>query len=663
MTLNQISIEARDDIPSSFVKRINDKLSISITYLNESSQKVPKKDDHVDKSHPSNISDDNDHEYIEALISFHNTSDKTLAINDDSEAAVNDESETGKTQPESSWFSSIWSNNNFDKEEKEKLQTESQDTDEISVLLGYVQLFGYLTLNYKFDLSSLAMDTSNKNSWWKNKDYYNYYQNMNENEDEEDIKDSKIEKTLFLQENYLKNRLIIGGKLGGINDLALSSNSNESGGNVVGDYNRFLIQDLLYTFNTLEHKSKKPTANQEDESSHDKQNNDGGLPLKDVTDAIIPFYSTSQYLLFTNLKLKPKSTETYHIKFQTLDSNLPPSYNTNSTGIVGDQGWSSIKYLLIIGILEPKGNHILPRSIYFPFNNKGKQIGNNERWLQSNYLDSTKVEKNWQVSVIKDNDEDKESIKLNKLTILEYSMESFLHDLDKLISSDLQSVSKNERRKSSTLSKISEFREKIKDTEANKDIADVVPQLPSHLKTQYQIRVNNYNLCDISISKPYYHIGEDINYSININPDGIETTKIAGIITHLEAHEIYHLNNDEKTDYTNIYRVSQPIKTNTFASSLINSYSKDEQHSSLVNELIHIPNHISQQFQSSKFMDLKYFLVFKFNLNEFDKHLKNSESNTTESTDVAPPGFDNEYKFDNNHASEFRFRLPLVLLP
>lgn len=220
----------------------------------------------------------------------------------------------------------------------------------------------------------------------------------------------------------------------------------------------------------------------------------------------------------------------------------------------------------------------------------------------------------------------------------------------------------------------------------------LIPQLPNHLKTQYQIRVNDYDLCLLSISKPYFHIGEDAYFVIDTNPKDISRTRIVGLIVHLETHETFHTESGEGkiTDYKNIYKVSSSIKYNSFASSIANSkFDSNETEPSLIHGMINIPKFLTQQFQSSELMEIKHYVVFKFNLNDFEENSNNIiiESSDNQDSPVEPElnedvsrkSLQNEdanrqtdqdnhldtfqdYKFDN-YGGELRFRLPISVLP
>ena len=80
--------------------------------------------------------------------------------------------------------------------------------------------------------------------------------------------------------------------------------------------------------------------------------------------------------------------------------------------------------------------------------------------------------------------------------------------------------------------------------------------------------MNNQELCTIGLSKAYYHPGEDLNYVININPNAGNTTKVIGLTTYLEAHEVYRLPENGRKIHK--YKVTGNVKLNTLAPSIIN---------------------------------------------------------------------------------------------
>lgn len=638
MPSKQSAQHARPTDAKPTIKKINENLSISLTFL-EPSQSAG--DQQITK---------------ECLLSFHNVLNSKIIINPE---PSRDSIENGST-----WFNSIFGS--AKPTESASLIDEPVDLD-IKIFLGYIQLLGYVVLNYKYDLGSVSnpMEIASKNlHWWNNKDYIHQYQNDDDDDDDEDTRESKLARVPFIRENSAKP-LVVGGKLGGVNDLILE-NEKTTGEHTIDERNRYLINDLLFNFNSY------ATPLQSAKSKHLEESK---LPVKELTDSILPFYSTTQHLLFTDLSIPSSSTKTFHLRFPQ-NRDLPPSYNARLTGPVGDQGLVSIKYSLAVGLLEDVDKNLVPHSIYFPLNIKGERIGNNERWLQRNYFkDPSKMDLSWTVDIVEEDERPTKKIPEEP----KETRKDFLEDLSKLIAADLYNMPKmssHERRKS-----ISNLNTLSVDEVQNKDL---IPQLPSHLKTQFQIRVNSNQLCMISLSKPYYHIGEDINFIIDINPENhSKSTKVIGVIVHLEAHEIFHYpgkSEDELNTYERPYRVSGSIKFNTYSTSILNSYVSQDKHS-LVNGSLNVPNYLTQLFQSSKFMDLKYYVVFKFILAEMEPELGESVPVAEESIDVPLPeesaqndvllsetttlDFFEEIKEhrSENYASELRFRLPLVLLP
>lgn len=538
----------RSDSSADLLKKINQNLVISLSYINQNSP---------DSS--------------ECLISFHNVLDKKLNVNPE-------KNRSDKSETDSSWYSKFFGGSSAN-----QTLNNQESEDELDLYLGYIQLFGYVVLNYQFDIDeSSSLLESSKNPWWFNKDYVNDYHDF-ANELSDELKESKLSNIPFIKDK-LKSPSVIGGKLGGISDLVVENKVTDK---TIEAEHRYLLNDLLYTFNSLEYNV--------DHESNEK------IPTKDLIDSIIPIYSTPQGLLFSDLKLEPLSTKTFHIKFPKL-RNLPPSYNTRLTGPLCDQGLISIKYSLIVGVSLDRG--LKPLSVYFPLYLKPERAGIDRRWLQRRYSDKVIFDSNWKFDVLSPN---LDNTPPNESTTENFeSRKELLEDLSKLIISDLHNLPKisHETRHKS-----------IGYIETDKD-ENLIPQLPTHLKTQFQIRVNKDDLCLINLTKPYYHIGEDINFSININPSDGSTTKVVGFIAYLEACEQFEQDNKQES-FMNYYKVTPSIKINCFAPAILNSQTQKSL-SDYVNGYLNIPKFLTSQFQYSNFLSLKYFLVFKFNLIDFN---------------------------------------------
>ncbi|EGV60074.1 hypothetical protein PSN45_002186 [Yamadazyma tenuis] len=545
------------------------------------------------------------------------------------------------------------------------------------LFVGYLQLFGYVVLNYKAELDDKTTlsnsDHAPRNShWWVNKEYIG---NFSDPDNDIYERNEKLDTVPFIYDNF-QDQLVIGGRLGGINDLVIED--EKKGTPVTIDSSqRYLLQDLVYNFNTFKPPSPK-----------DNIEEDGKVPLKTITDCIIPFFSTSQSLLFTDLSLGAFASKRFMVKFPVMPDS-PPTYNANSTGLTGEQGLVSIRHSLVVGFQKlDTNNQLCPVSLYFPLPIKPERKGRDERWLQADYLQHVTIDKSWKAQIIPDSSEMKKShssiqqeLDFNGSDKTNESKQAFLGDLDKLIEADLHNLPKMSTR---------ERKKSINNMNESEDIQGVVPQIPTHLKKQYNFLVNNRQLCLITFSRPYYHVGEDLMFHIDLShEDTQESTTIVGVSAHLEAHEVFHLKDNQK--YTNIYGVSPSIKVNTLAPSMLNS--AVEHKTGAVSSYINIPNFACSQFQSSKFMDLKYFVVFEFNLMKSDT--SNTNTNGTrqsqddepvdplqESQESAtlleqtehheqPNGHWHEtdfsshiqnYKF-NNYGNEFTFRLPVVILP
>lgn len=581
-----------------YTKQVNKNLAISVSYLH------------------------NTNSVVECLLRFQNTLKTADVIVNPSEDNISS----------GGWLSGLWGSS---QPEKEPLSQEPESPD-VTVLLGYLQLFGHVTLNYKFDVGATASadPTAKTASWWANKEYILQYGDEDEN-DSENGRENRLNETKFLQDHSGKHRMLVGGKLGGVDDLVVGSEAT------VDATNKYLIQDLLYAFNSLEEPGEGVSAEE-----------GLNLPVRDLTEAIVPFYTTSQHLLFTDLSLRCGETKQFCLRFNGV-GDAPPLYNTRLTGITGDQGCVSIRYALAVGFLEAKTSPLRPRTVYFPYEVKAQRHGMDEQWMQPRYLDDVVVEKAWKVEVL---DEFKRADKRPE-TVLK-TKEAFLRDLDQLIDSDLHNVSTRERRKSSQ--SVYTVGNPVTPSEDRL----LVAQLPSHMKTQYQIRVNNSDLCSITVLKPYYHVGDDISYSVDVNPREVQKTRVVGVIVHLEAHELFHV---PSGDYTNVYKVSSLVKSNSLGLAIVNSgLRKGQVHSAVLNGCLSIPGHLTGQFQTSTFLDLRYYLVFKFNLSDFTESGSEFTERGSErvqngvETDIFAHA--RQFRADTT-GTEFTFRLPVYLLP
>ncbi|KAF3987990.1 hypothetical protein FT663_04217 [Candidozyma haemuli var. vulneris] len=525
-------------------------------------------------------------DFFECHIEFSSTQEEPTANGTASNGTKEDE------KRDSGWLSGFFSS------EKTHLVDSPKET---SLLLGYIQLIGYIRLNGLIGSDGSA--NAANNPYWKNPEYLELYGN-----DDLELQIETIKKTPFLKANAgeeaAKNRT------GGVSDLNLHSYDARA---------QYLVHDLVYPFNTL-------TGVPENAENHADD------LAKEVGHSIVPFYVTAQSLLFSSSKVKHGESEKYILKVQKPPNNLPPSYNTKSTGAAGDAGLVSIGYSLVVGASEESNGQLSPRNIYFPFEFRSGKKGWDREWLQHDYLQEPFVDKAWKAELRDENVLSQPQPKGSK--------EKLLRDIDTLIESDVQVVAANERRKSSVSKSLTEYK-------------GLISQLPAKLRVSYQIRVNSIGLCTLTMSKPFYHVGDEVHFFLDIDRQNDDGARIVGFHAHVEAHEIFNL--EEKKQFVNTYKVTPTVKQNLFATALAANWddTADNLH---VSSIINLPRHISQQFQSSKFMDLRYFFVCKFLLNEFAKPESSDDSMKSYADYIQT------YKVDNE-GTEFKFAIPLVVLP
>lgn len=472
------------------------------------------------------------------------------------------------------------------------------------LLLGYVQLIGYIRLNNLIGSDGSA--NAANNPYWRNPEYIELY-----GKNELELEIDTVRKTPFLKqycEDAAKKRT------GGVSDLNSTSYDSRT---------QYLVHDLAYQYNSL----SKPPDNPETHSEE---------LAREIHENTIPFYVTAQLLLFSNSNIKG-GQEKYVVKVPKPPNDLPPSYNTKLTGAAGDAGLVSIQYALVVGVSEEDAGNLTPRSVYFPFEFRLGKKGWDREWLQNDYLQHPVVDKDWKATIVDETTPSKAAPSGLK--------EKLLRDIDTLIESDVHVVAANERRKSSVSKSLTESK-------------GFISQLPLKLRVSYQIRVNSVALCTLTMSKPFYHVGEEVHFfldSAQLNDDG---ARVVGYQAYVEAHEVFNLEHkldkQAKQPFVNTYKVTPTVKQNLFATALAENWDS-ESSPTRVGNAITLSSHITQQFQSSKFMDLRYFFVCKFLLNEFTK------PDATESIkDYAD--YIQAYKVDNE-GTEFKFAIPLVVLP
>ncbi|KAF8005285.1 hypothetical protein HF325_000742 [Metschnikowia pulcherrima] len=221
------------------------------------------------------------------------------------------------------------------------------------------------------------------------------------------------------------------------------------------------------------------------------------------------------------------------------------------------------------------------------------------------------------------------------------SKAKFVAELDSLIEGSLESLAAKERRKSSV-------------SYANPADRHLISQMPEKPRVSYQIKVNNQSLCVLTMSNSTYHVGDDVHFSIKLHPEFRTPSRVVGFTSHIEAHEIFHIANERKI--VNIYKVTPTIKANTYADAVMFPFSGDP--NPKTGAFLNLPRFLTQQFQLSAFMDLRYFMVFRFVLNQFPE----MESCRIDEDPKAFTEYLLAYKVESE-ANEFRFSIPLTVLP
>lgn len=526
----------------------------------------------------------------------------------------------------------------------------SKGNEPVKVFLGYLQLLGYVVLNYRLGpaLGLSASDVSGDGSqWWGNPEYWKQYGDAND--DSESDTEELLGHVPFIR-NGDTSPLVVGGRLGGIADLPAET-SQQKALLASDEYTKYFLHDIPFLFGT----AKFPQN-----LGHTHYTN----LVKELSHTLIPFYCTPQTLMFTDLTIAPCSTETLRFSLPTPPQSLPPSYNTRLTGLSCDQGWASIKYSLVVGLsykdtTPSSSNQMLLRAIYMPYNVRARRIGTDHRWIQPNYFwDSYSfVDHKWAPIIVADGataTTDSMALKASFLKSLQRLIDSDLHNLPKLI--DDENTSDHDHH----------------DESSRHSSDSTVAQLSSHLKTQFQIRANSLQICLLSISKPYFHVGDCITFVVNLRPPGhihqVGLPVIQGFMVHLEAHELFYPATG--TPIKNVYRVSASHKFNTIASTMVSIDPTDGNAAcALVSSKLDIERHLPPQFESSRFMGLKYYLVFRFVVGKFPAYTRLAppmvSASSLPNSEIPSHEISFESFRENNEdltGSSIVFRLPLPIL-
>lgn len=543
----------------------------------------------------------NDPRKLDLVVEFSNTDDPTHRAETPGEGEPQTDTQKG-------WFRLLWTSENS--------RLVDGDDGSISLLLGYAQLLGCVRLNHQIGADGAS--DAQLAVYWRNGEYVEKYWSKDMDE-----KLQQVTQTEFL--SNFGGEKPAQGHLEGIPDLAALKFDPTS---------HYLLHDLLHPFGTLELPLQPSPMS-------DYQQSELASSLKKF---ITPFYVTAQHLMFPSLALAPGKSETFRLRVDLPPDSLPPSYNAKLTGSVGEAALTSIIYNIVVGLQEEVDGQLTQRAVYFPIEFRPGNLDIDGSWRQHNYLSKPIVDQAWLPSLI-ENKSSAESQPPKSAAEPEDEFDprfdTFMENLDTLIDGTIDTLTAKERRKSSVTHLTSQF-------------LGLILQNKPKLRATYQIRVNTQTLCDLTLSNAHFHVGDDIAFDLRLHLEPEMTTRMVGFTAHLEAHEIYHLPSDRKI--VNIYKVTPSIKFNAYADALM--YDFGNKAATKLSNYINIPSFLTQQFQSSTFMDLKYFMVFKFVINEFEGLNKFMiDADTKQFADYIQA-----YKLENE-SSEFKFSIPLAILP
>lgn len=504
-----------------------------------------------------------------------------------------------------------------DAEATERSKLTDPASNDISLFLGYIQMVGYVRLNNDFAGSG---SSTSAELFWKNHEYASKYPTENEHD-----KVEAILQTPFFNDKdtlcHFKN------KLAGWPEIRAGT---------VDAVSQYLLHDLAHSFN-----SKEPPKTNGTLLSAQELN----FLVSEFPQCIVPFYVTSQHLLFSSTNIKGGARETHKLRLPVPANTLPPSYNTRLTGFLGDNGLVSICYKFVVGLLDENKDGMSSRSMYFPYEFTPGQLRTERGWSQPDFLQLPIVDKSWKPRVIETEALDARSngkTNSGNSDTKKRSEAKLQAELENLINSSVETVAAKERRKSSV-------------SLMKKDDNGYIPQIPTKTRLSYQIMVNSQHLCQAFLSKASFRVGEDVHFCLSLPTTHSLATRVVGAVAHIEAHEVFHL--PEQRKLINVYKVTPSIKLNTYASALAIT-SEDE--NCLVSNMINLPLLLTQQFQASTLMDLKYFLVFSLVLNEFDE--EHHIASLDQEDDRAVAEYVQAYQVESEF-HKFKFSIPLIVLP
>lgn len=498
------------------------------------------------------------------------------------------------------------------------------------------------------------------------------------------INDTIIDYSLFKE---LQKSTIIEGKFAGIHGLNSNIDNDDDGSNFLSGLNTLYNTEM-----------SSPDINTATEN-HMK---------------FIPFYSSNQNIIFSELEFDPNNNESLNEKSFYINCKLPkflpPTYSTEAV---------NISYNFILGYQETEGKNIISKTIFVPFkiqpfiDNYGRQpiyhlqksnlnmftedlviedisnhqlsstLKNGNRnsvrrisfWNLKKRIESRRLSSSSSFhSTINSTYKSKlnmSNLSLSQPSVLEdEDIQDFLKILDSLDKSDVNSIIQiQEQFDKSMINKKSykfNLRENLmeilsdyKYAQRQKDLVENLSDtfeydhlLPREQQTKYIIKQNNDAIATILLKKAVFKLGDYININLNLENDRYETT---GIEIQLLKHQIFY-----KDEYLKKGTYGEPSSRldNNILESILFEKVLTTFNTFSVNTDVLVPIETESQFKTNFFTN-KYYLQIRFITSDTYSNNKNDDSNTTDNelNTAMKTSYDlNQIFIDGNGSILFRAR-------
>ncbi|KAG7911461.1 hypothetical protein KL906_000782 [Ogataea polymorpha] len=198
------------------------------------------------------------------------------------------------------------------------------------------------------------------------------------------------------------------------------------------------------------------------------------------------------------------------------------------------------------------------------------------------------------------------------------------------------------------------------------DVADMEGQVPVHQQTKYIVKQDHLQLANLTLSKNIVRVGDDITISMSFADAQLETK---GVEVRLIKDQVFY--RDEylrRYEYNEVYK---GIKHGNSMETTVFHKPASTFDAEQLNVNVQVPATVEPQFKTN-FFQLKYLVQIKFVLVDAYKLTRSPEESTQKNREV----FDLTSIFTDNKGSvlykavegisnglEFTVRLPIVVLP